>query len=503
VIRLFPKIHDKFQVELKLEYLPGGRPARYKVRSWLFVPQQLGVSPRTYAREDWYRDARSFLRYKTPCEALPELADFSATACKRLQEKVQAAVRGGGAPAAVELRREVRLFGCVVKAALRDAAYAWRKERGSKEALELMREGARLLKRYRDLVRPLGAGKVPAEAREACRIIDTFLSGLLEQHALELLEDAEESAKSQKRGSKQGKKERVRVRRLARFVLALVTTEAQRRQKSDLLRSGRDGWDPGRLERRSVLKKFAESILYLPVVLRQDGALKEQLWFAVAAGVAMAFATLAAVWVNFNPGQMTLPALFVVIVSYMFKDRIKDWLRAWFATRQRRRGFDYIREVRDESGETVATVHEKAWWLASMDEVPEPVRRERGQDPDGRLEGSGLEERVLGSQREIAVDGARLGKASHRLPVLGLTEIFRLHIRSFTRGTDDPAKRLWILDREGRPRHRKVLRLYSLHWILELEGPDGLTRRAFRLGFNRKGLKYVVSLPDHVPLARA
>jgi hypothetical protein len=503
VIRLFPKVHDKFQVELKLEYLPGGLEAQYKVRSWLFVPQQLEVSPRTYSREDWYRDVRSYLRYKTPTAPLEDLADFSAPACKRLAEKVEAVFHGREPEAPALLRTEVRLFGCIVKAALRNAAHAWRKERRPKEALTLMRDGARVLKRYRDLVRPLGPAKAPAEALEACRIIDTFLSGLMEQHALEILEDAQEIAKGQKKKSEKGKKFRARVRNLARFVLALVTTEAQRRKRSDLLRSGPDGWDPGRLQRRSILKKFTESVLYLPVVMRQDGALKEQLWFALAAGVAMTFATLAVVWSNFNPGQITLPALFIVIISYMFKDRIKDWLRAWFATRQRRRGFDYVREARDSEGSPVARVHEKAWWVGSGGEVPEAVRQERGQDPDGRLEGSGLEERVLASVREVEVVGTRLALQKSGLPVLGITEILRFDIRSFTRGTADPSKRLWMLDADGRPRHRKVLRLYSLHWVLEFEGPEGMTRYAFRLGFNRKGLKHVMTLPDYVALSRA
>ncbi|MGE4583740.1 MAG: hypothetical protein AB7C91_03750 [Sphaerochaeta sp.] len=82
--------------------------------------------------------------------------------------------------------------------------------------------------------------------------------------------------------------------------------------------------------RKAVLKKWTQSSLYLvPDVSRWPKRVSEIL-AGTAAGVAMAFATLTAVFAETTFIKNSLQWALIVIIGYVFKDRIKEWLRLFF-----------------------------------------------------------------------------------------------------------------------------------------------------------------------------
>ena len=92
--------------------------------------------------------------------------------------------------------------------------------------------------------------------------------------------------------------------------------------------------------RASLLKKFTESDLYLNATKRKNTFLVEQILYSLAAGAAMVVATLSSFFFQQRYGNFTLPFLIALVISYMFKDRLKDWLRLIFARRVSSKVFD-------------------------------------------------------------------------------------------------------------------------------------------------------------------
>ncbi len=84
------------------------------------------------------------------------------------------------------------------------------------------------------------------------------------------------------------------------------------------------------LQRLSVLKKYTSSVLWLSTSTRREGGTLEQVLFASAAGVSMVFATLVAFYAQSIYGQISMPVFLVLVIAYMFKDRIKELGRAIF-----------------------------------------------------------------------------------------------------------------------------------------------------------------------------
>ena len=78
-------IHDRKQLELKLEYEPSCAEgsARYLVEAFLFLPTSLNVDEETYPRADFYAGIHNYVRFKTPVMSLEELlrAQVASTPC--------------------------------------------------------------------------------------------------------------------------------------------------------------------------------------------------------------------------------------------------------------------------------------------------------------------------------------------------------------------------------------------------------------------------------------
>jgi len=82
--------------------------------------------------------------------------------------------------------------------------------------------------------------------------------------------------------------------------------------------------------RVSILKKYASSILYLSTNTQREGQRLEHIAQAIAAGIAMIFATATAFYFQWRFGNFTLPFFVALVVGYMFKDRIKEIGRGLF-----------------------------------------------------------------------------------------------------------------------------------------------------------------------------
>ena len=66
----------------------------------------------------------------------------------------------------------------------------------------------------------------------------------------------------------------------------------------------------------------------------------EQIYYSIAAGLSMIFATVVAFSFQKKYGNFTMPLFVALVVSYMLKDRIKELMRFYFAHRLGKNYFD-------------------------------------------------------------------------------------------------------------------------------------------------------------------
>ena len=92
--------------------------------------------------------------------------------------------------------------------------------------------------------------------------------------------------------------------------------------------------------RYGVLRKYVASDLFIELTKKKDGVAVEQIYYSIAAGMAMVIATV--VTIIFQKSFASFPILLflALIASYMLKDRVKDLMRYYFAHKLGKKYFD-------------------------------------------------------------------------------------------------------------------------------------------------------------------
>ena len=109
-------VHDRYQLELKLGYpLTHGQATRYRIDTYIFAPQSLGITEMTYPRSDFYRDIQHYMRMKTPRFQLEQLVSDQTSPLCQSEELLQHAVAPLDRSCAARLDTNFRLLRAILK----------------------------------------------------------------------------------------------------------------------------------------------------------------------------------------------------------------------------------------------------------------------------------------------------------------------------------------------------------------------------------------------------
>jgi hypothetical protein len=245
--------------------------------------------------------------------------------------------------------------------------------------------------------------------------------------------------------------------------------------------------------RNSMLKKWSQSSLYITT---DESPLPRQvrhLFAGLAAAAAMTFAVLASFYAQKNYSQNTLPWAIIIIVAYVFKDRIKEVMRDVLGRGIPRLIADKIALYRDPANERrVGTVKERIDFLRLRD-VPGRVKALRYRKPNP-FRNIMTEEDVVYYSRNIKIRAGRLRQTHRRLE--GINEIIRIRVDKWLREMDDPEDRFYQIS-GLQIKEIKGKKVYHLHLVLVLSDKGGEASQQlfhYSVVLSKKGLIRVI--PD-------
>lgn len=484
-------VHDSNHFEVKLDYCLDSTRARsdYRVECYLFVPRSLGINRHSYPREQFYSDVQGYLRFKTPIIGLRTLADAGDPLSPlAIIDSTVDALRHDPRNAGLRQRlgHELRMFGCIARAQLRDRTLVVREAIRSLPTNGAVDDVRVLVERLlADLTVLLGAwrerrveflsGELPAVTCEIYAATDEYLSQLLEHRLTTLVAELDE-------------RESLANER-ARLCAELLAERSYRKI------SGYPAADEGDSEfyvyRRGMLKKLVNSVLWLEISKQKDGAAIGNLAAAIAAGAAMAFALLAAVFGS-KLGFVSDTWGFVLAgtITYMFKDRIKEWLRGFFSSQTGRWMADYATEIRDPvSGSEIGRCRESFNYLARRSVPPEVWSLRHGHSPS-EVEIEAKPEVVIKYEREVRLNSARLIERLH-LADYEVNDIMRFSVSQFLIRADDPVARLPIYDPErDQVQRHEYPKTYHLNVVMVMRSADALPiQQRIRVVFDKRGIR--------------
>lgn len=498
-------VHDGNQFELKLDYVidPDARRNRYQIEAYFFVPQSLGLDPHSYTREQFYADVQAYIRFKTPAVSLAELVDPQdprSPLC-RIPSLLEHTGPNGG----IErdpLSHELRLLGCLVRTNMRDEVAALRvrlhalegRARERSVLVEDLRVGIeRLLDDVESVLEHLRALRPsfmytsrPTWVPELFTYVDEYVSLIVEGHltALVAAVDRDESLEQALTPARQ---------RIVRRIVAEQMHRDAAGYPSVLHSAGSgatDATDDGSLytHRRSILKKLMSSVLFLEFERHREGRRVGHLVAGVAAAVAMLFATVAAIWSERVYGLNSLPFVVAVVIGYVFKDRIKEWLRTWFSTKLTGFLSDYSLTICDPAHDVQLGRCRESFGYLAPTRVPAEILQYRHADANDVLEPYTKREVVMRYVKNITIRGRRIKHVHGRLH--DINDIIRFNVSNFLLRMDDPVRKIETYDRKTNQVTLVTCpKRYHLNVVLVLRAADrAVSVERFRVILDKSGI---------------
>ena len=483
MISIQAKKHDNFSVEFKFGYncIEDGVKDKFSVNAWIFVPNSLDINPENYGKKQFYRDIKSNIRLITPVYLLRDIAQDTSLPLLSLKKALEAVVDNPSTSSQNAYEYQLKMFAAIFKSALRDHVAHLSTVRSIESAEYLVDDyvnsAQTVLNKFRALYQIIDIPTVSDRTRSCFRMSDEFMSHIVVMRTTRMIKilDSSDSARN--------------ISLIRSKFLNLILDE--RNYLSVMGYENLNG-DPEHdrqlVFHHGMLKKYIESELYIKLDKKKDGVAVEQLYYSIAAGVAMIFATGVAWHTQVKYGNITWPLFIVLVVSYMLKDRIKDLLRYYFAHRLGDKYFDKKAIV--AIGEKRIGVIKEGFDFISRSKTPDVVMKKREMASFVEDESHIFEEKILLYRKHVEISDSALAQVD-AYPMKGVNEIIRLHLNRFTHKMDNPEVPIYSFDADGNMQTASIQKIYYVNIVFQLQHDSDIEYHHFRITMTRNGVQAI------------
>ena len=480
------KIHDRFSVEIKLGY--GTKRSKKKndhiINAWFFIPYSLDINRYTYKKSQFYSDLKTNLRLTTPVYLLREIAEGENSPFKFLEESFKQLSINPIRKNRDEYEYQLKMFHSILKSSLRnETQHIFRnliEEDRKFLIISYIDYIKQILEKYRKLRRLINTPTVQKELMNYYLLSDEFMSNLVEQNTFQLLAGLK-------------KKYHDEYEKTGHQLIDLIKSERAYKKEAGYPVVKRESIDNNSevIYRWGVLKKYFESRLFLESRKRKDGVFIEQIFYSLAAGLAMVFATMVAFAFQSKFGNFSIPLFIALVISYMFKDRIKELTRYYLAGKLKTRLYDHKN--------TIKVKDNKIGWckesfdFVSEDAIPKRVAKHRNRSQIMEIEQKGTNEQIILYRKFIRVNRQKLNKNYKHYEITGVNDIIRFNVSRFVKNMDNPKVPAYVLN-DDICVNIKGDKLYYINLIMRFQNEGNSNYRRYRIAFNRDGIKKVEKL---------
>ncbi len=489
------KPHDKYQIEIKLDYeLFEGEETGYQISTYIFVPRSLGINPGSYTKTQFYRDIQNYIRLKTPTFLLRDFLESSLSPLNLINKIIGGENWAGDPECKERLIQNFKFLRSILKSSIREHLNLIQKRidqapPDSKIHLlihnlveEFLTEADKITQKFRSFY-PVFNLPVEEQIFISYQFADESISLLIEEAAIELFEIVDAYFKKNVRNEFKHK------------LSKLAETEVKYRQAMgyhSVLQE--DGDNEAYIYRASVLKKYTSSILYLTTAIRSEGVQLQQLLFALAAGVSMAFATVIAFYFQQTFGNFTFPFFVALVVGYMFKDRIKELGRSIFTGYLQNILYDRRTIIKTQNGkQKLGVLREKAYFVKEKD-IPRTVLVARNRDQITELDNERQGENVICYSKDIVLYSSTFKQVFADMPdITGINDIIRYDVRAYLRKMAEPTQVKKYLQ-DGELKTALCHKVYHLNLISKYKSVSPQKDKIYkhlRLILDQEGIKRI------------
>ncbi len=474
------KIHNRFSIELKLSFLARKKKkvSEFAVNTWIFIPNSLDINPSNYDKKDFYRDLKSNIRLITPVYLLRDIASGDESPLKQLENAFRKLASEPTRTNITEYEHQIKMFLSIIKSALRNETNHILQSEKAEDNVFLtaafITNIQHIANAYRQLWNTINAPTVGQNLINYFRFGDEFLSNIIEQHCFRLLRSFNQPGEPIQNET-------------AKNLLYLIKTEFKYKKESGYAIVEKNSLMQNRelVHRLGLLKKYAEDVLYLFTRKKKDGVIKEQIYYSIAAGVSMIFATAIAFSFQQKYGNLTMPFFVALVVSYMLKDRIKELGRYYFAYKLGRNYFDHKTSISLKNNNIGWS--KEAMDFISEDKVPTEVIRYRNRSAILEADNRNNDEKIILYRKLIQLNRKSLDQCGDYF-FAGINDIIRLNVSGMLIKMDNPEFQLFHTEKNKTFSILTGEKIYYLNLIMQLKSENNVSYHRYRLVLNRNGI---------------
>ncbi len=489
------KRHDLYNFESKIDYeleLTEKKKTLYLITTYFFIPSSLLINKDSYNKDQFFSDLNNRIRFKTPKMSIKEILNKRNelspmnTILKSLKKIEHGNFNIGNL---TKIQRELCLLADIIKVSLRDrfnhiqSNYNEIKEQY--QIQDLVSEYLESIKRLQLKLEMIGnriyLTQIPIKLRDSFQFADEYISLQIEKWLTSFLKVFEEKINQENKSN----------------MIELIEKEQKHREylKSSLVifeNANNENFS----YQEGIMKKYVQSVLYLEKKKKDPKSQSLEIFYSVAAGVAMFFSLFFGFFIlSFFP-MYSIPFILGSVVIYMLKDRIKDNIRgisqkavgSLFPDRR----IDIVDGFNKEKiGKSKEIVNFK-----SKDKIPREILKIRRSSNISSIEERGKPEEVIVYEKKITLFNKKIKQFHTRRK--DISDVIRFNIRGFLRYADDPNQSLskWNVDK-NMIENIQVSKVYHLNLILKLTSFKGkkvkkISFKKFRVIIDQKGIKRVL-----------
>lgn len=456
-------IHDKYRFEIKIN-LKQNFSKEHLFEYYFFIPSSLNVSYLTYSKEQFYSAIQRYIRYSAPSITVAELFNLSSKISPYSRTvKVLEELKTNNSQYLIETAiDELKLIAVILKDRITESIL---KSDLNKAISELLFIKSAVFESFGSIYKKIASFDCPVSIKRTFIVIDEYVTLLLLESIAKVLENNSNS-----------------ITPILRSSLCSAAEELSRYRKSQGYIYAEGDERDYFLYYRGLLKKFVSSCLFL----ESEPAFNIYSHIAASIGsaIAMLFAVIIMVYAQMKYSITSAVFIVIAVVSYVFKDRIKDFVKILFFKKAGKYIYDRKIKITEPSHKLSIGYIKESFFISNVSSIDSDIRREREKSYSLIPEDMAAET-VLKYKKIIKIDPEKI--LSYHIRRHDLVDIMRFSIYDFLKHADDENINYPVYV-DGLFREKKISKNYILNIVVKYVNIDEIVYERYRIVFNRSGI---------------
>jgi len=179
----------------------------------------------------------------------------------------------------------------------------------------------------------------------------------------------------------------------------------------------------------------------------------------------------------------------VLVVSYMFKDRIKDWIKDLINYLLKKETYDHTINIYDDNSHILGNISQ-GFDFVPYRNLPKEILEIRNSEHQTDIEDNSVE-RVMHYKSRIRLSTSKLYKFYKGISIRGINDVTYFNTSPLLMRMEKPETNILLMDDNKHFAEYKSEKVYHINMVVVYSDKENKYYKRYRIVLNRNGIKQV------------